>query len=133
MRKAAKGREHPYHRIQRSLPFKKNQGSCKRLACLQKHHNDESSIPTKLTANKPPINRTRVVVGTIAGGVLLVDGVSTFAIGVGLFFEDPPARAFIAGAGVVLTVLSAEVLYQAWRPALPNSWPDHIIINPLSK
>lgn len=83
--------------------------------------------------NEPPINWTRVGVGTLAGGVFLIAGVSTFAIWAGIFFEDPPAGAFIAGGGVLLTGLSIEILYQAWRPVLPNTWPEYIIINPLHK
>ena len=83
----------------------------------------------RLNNEPPPPSAERLVIGTVGGGILLIAGIAILAIGVGLFAEDPPAGAFIAGAGAVLAALSVEVIYYTWRPLLPNSWPKHIFLN----
>jgi hypothetical protein len=78
---------------------------------------------------EPPPSTARLIVGTVGGGILLIAGIAVLAIGIGLFPEDPPAGAFIGGAGAVLAALSIEVIYYTWRPLLPASWPKHIFLN----
>jgi hypothetical protein len=73
-------------------------------------------------------NWPKIVVGTVAFGILLVGGVAILAIGIGLIAEDPPAGAFIGAGGAVLTALAIEGLYQTWDPLLPSTWPDHLIV-----
>jgi hypothetical protein len=76
--------------------------------------------------NPPPPDTTRQVMGTILGGALLISGIVIAVVGIGLTPEDPPAGLFIAGAGSLLAVMGAEILYHTWRKP---DWPKFLIIN----
>jgi len=96
---------------------------------------ERPSIPVDPTNQQPKsdnlpsaVSKTRLVVGTILfGGLLVIGGIMT-VIGFGVAAEDPTALVLAAG-GLVVAAVGAEGLYQIWRPLLPNTWPKTIIFS----
>ncbi len=75
----------------------------------------------------PPVSTTRLVVGTVLFGVLLIAGVVTIVAGFGVSTHDPLGVAVIA-FGAVVAAFAVEGLYQIWRPLLPSTWPKNLIV-----
>jgi len=75
----------------------------------------------------PPVSTTKLVAGTILFGVLLAVGVAITAVGVGVTLEDPFGIGVVA-VGLVITAFAVEGLYQTWRPLLPSTWPENLIV-----
>jgi hypothetical protein len=66
--------------------------------------------------------------GIIIGGGIALGGAIVAVAGLGLFAKGEIAGLFIAGAGVVLSVLGLELAYQSLGDLRPESWPDHLLL-----
>jgi hypothetical protein len=65
--------------------------------------------------------------GVVITGVFMVVGVALAAVGVGLMPADPPAGAFVTGAGVLLFFVAGEGVSRTLGSARPDWWPEHFL------
>lgn len=79
--------------------------------------------PDKSQSDPEPVKP----IGIIIGGSLVLIGAIMTGIGIALIPEEPPAGAFVSGAGVILAALGLEVITQSLGDLRPSWWPEHII------
>jgi hypothetical protein len=72
-------------------------------------------------------------IGIIIGGVLMVVGAAMTFIGLGFGAELEPGGFFMAGAGVLLAAIGAEIVTQSLGSLRPSWWPEHILNIPTRK
>jgi hypothetical protein len=79
----------------------------------------------------PEVSPGRLIIGTLGGLIFFIPGTILIAAGIAaISTHGDPAGALPLAVGGVLDAIAAEIIYQTWRPLLPQSWPEYIILNP---
>jgi RHS repeat-associated protein len=66
-------------------------------------------------------------IGIGLGVVVMSIGVSGFAIGIGVAFEDPPVGLLLASASIVIVAFGADITYRSLGDIRPPSWPKSLL------